>query len=404
MQVDIYASVPHGSVQAPPSKSIAHRLIILAALAKGESMIGNIDLSDDINATLRCIKTIGAFYSYDNGTPLIRGIDPHNIRISETMECGECGSTLRFMIPVCMLSDREFTLTGSKTLLSRPLTVYEDICRINGILFENSGNEVHICGKLRSGDYSVPGDISSQFITGLLFALPLLSGESRICLTGKIESRPYIDLTLVALRRFGVEVSWQDERTLFVPGDQYYTPCQTENEGDWSNAAFLYALKYCGYPIEISGVNINSLQGDKICSAHFHSLSSGYAEIDISDCPDLGPILFSFAALQHGGRFTGTKRLKIKESDRAAAMAEELRKCGVQMLVEENEVVIRPSALHAPNAPFYGHNDHRIVMSLAVISIITGGVIQGAEAVKKSYPGFFEDLRKMQVKLKYETE
>lgn len=404
MRVNILPSVPQGEISAPPSKSIAHRLIICAALAEGVSRIENIGLSDDIRATLGCIKAIGAAYSYDNGTLTVRGTDPLRLRIRGPLDCGECGSTLRFFLPICMLQDAECTLTGSKKLLSRPLGVYGEICTKQGIGFMNDGNTVRIRGKLGSGVYDVPGDISSQFITGLLFALPVLPGVSRISLTGSVESRPYIDLTIRALQAFCVRVRWEDARTLLIPGNQKYTPAVTKNEGDWSNAAFLFALEKCGFPVSVSGVDARSLQGDRECIRYFDLLKTGYGDIDLSNCPDLGPVLFAFAALCHGGRFTGTGRLKLKESDRAEAMAAELRKFGVCITVSENEVIIPPCSVHPPGEVLSGHNDHRIVMSLALLCVKTGGSIDGAEAVNKSYPGYFEDLRKLQVKWNYETE
>ena len=176
------------------------------------------------------------------------------------------------------------------------------------------------------------------------------------------------------------------------------------NEGDWSNAAFFYALKECGYPLHISGVSDESLQGDKICISYFDLLKDRYSTLDVSDFPDLAPILFVFAAMHHGGRFTGTKRLRLKESDRVDAMAKELQKFGVKMTLEENSVTIPPGKPHTPNEALYGHNDHRIVMSLAVMCVKYGGVINGAEAVNKSYPSFFEDLEKLKVKISYEVE
>ncbi|MCH5198552.1 MAG: 3-phosphoshikimate 1-carboxyvinyltransferase [Oscillospiraceae bacterium] len=396
MRVEIKKSNPIGSIKAPPSKSIAHRLIILAALSSGESTIKNISLSDDIKATLSCIESIGAKYSYSDESLKIIGTD--KIKVSNVLNCSECGSTLRFFIPICMLSDDKCILTGSEKLLSRPLSVYERICNETGIRFNNDGKLITVEGKLKSGKYVVPGNISSQFITGLLFVLPLIDGDSTIEITESIESRPYIDLTIQAQKKFGADINWLNENTLFIKGGQKYFACSTENEGDWSNAAFLYALG-----AEVAGVNKGSLQGDRVCLEHFCSLKEKYCEIDISDCPDLGPILFAYAALNHGGKFTGTRRLKIKESDRAAAFSEELKKFGVNAIITENEVIIPETKIKAPSQPLFGHNDHRIVMSLAVICAKTGGCINGAQAVNKSYPQFFEDIKKLKVKVSYEA-
>lgn len=396
MRVKIEKSKPTGTIKAPPSKSIAHRLIILAALSNGISTIKNISLSDDIKATLSCIEAIGAKYSYSSEILRITGTD--KIKVSGILNCNECGSTLRFFIPICLLSGEKSYLTGSEKLLSRPLSVYENICKENEILFNNDGKVITIGGKLKSGKFVVPGNISSQFITGLLIVLPLIEGDSVIEITGSIESKPYIDLTIHSQKQFGAEIKWTSENTLFIKGGQKYTACDAVNEGDWSNAAFLYALG-----ADVTDVNQNSLQGDRVCLEHFEALKENYLEIDISDCPDLGPVLFAFAALHHGAKFTGTRRLKIKESDRASAFAEELKKFGVNVLLGENEVIIPETKINAPSEPLFGHNDHRIVMSLAVMCAEKGGCIYGAEAVNKSYPHFFEDIKKLKVKVSYEA-
>ena len=196
-----------------------------------------------------------------------------------------------------------------------------------------------------------------------------------------------------ALRAFGVAAGWDGRDELVVPGGQCYLPQSVEVEGDWSNAAFFLAL---GVPVD--GLRGDSLQGDKICAAYFKDLEAGRAELDLSDCPDLGPVLFSYAALHHGGSFTGTRRLRIKESDRGAAMAEELKKFGVALRVEENRITV-DNTLHPPTGPLYGHNDHRIVMALSVLCARTGGTIEGAEAVRKSFPDFFQQLRRLGIKI-----
>ena len=403
MRVIIKPSVPSGRIQAPPSKSYAHRLILCAALAEGKSIIRNISLSDDICATIDCARALGAKTEYENGTLTVYGLGGRFNGISEPLQCRECGSTIRFFIPVCMLSGQHVVLQGSETLLKRPMQVYEEICRSQGIGYVQTSDAIAVDGKLQPGTFTFPGNISSQFVSGLLFALPLLERESKICLSGKVESKPYIDITLKVLSAFGVQAYWVNDNTLFIEGNQTYKPVDAENEGDWSNAAFMLALRQCGASVEVDGINADSVQGDKVCMQYFARLNQEYTFCDISDCPDLAPILFSFAAMHHGGTFTGTKRLAIKESDRGAAMAEELAKFGVRVEHEEDRIVIPPSCVHAPDAVLFGHNDHRIVMSLAVLCIKYGGVIDGAEAVNKSYPGFFEDLKKLKVKVEYEA-
>ncbi len=403
MRIVIHRSVPSGSVIAPPSKSIAHRMILCAALSEGTSVIRNIDLSNDISATLDAISALGASYKYDKGTLSVTGVDIASLSIQEELDCRECGSTLRFVMPLCMISETGGILTGSSRLLERPLTVYEQICRQHGITYKKDKTFIQVGGGLKSGTFTIPGDLSSQFVSGLLIALPLLQDDSKIILTGKTESKPYIDLTLYVQRLFGIKNQWTDDHTLYIKGGCRYHKANVENEGDWSNAAFMYALKYLGYDVAVKGVNDNSLQGDSVCKDIFCALRQGSGTFDLSDCPDLAPVLFAFAAANHGAVFTGTKRLRIKESDRAAAMAEELLKFGCKLAVTKNTVTAPACELHAPEAPLFGHNDHRIVMSLAVLCALTGGVIDGAEAVNKSYPRFFEDLQRLKVDLEHEA-
>ena len=384
-----------GKMVAPPSKSMAHRLLIGAGLAKGKSIIEGISSSEDMKATLDCLSAIGAKYEIEGEKVTITGADIRNIPEGSVFRCRESGSTLRFFIPICLLDGKTFTLTGSEKLLSRPLSVYEDIFKKQGITFEASPDKIKVGGKLQSGTYKIKGNISSQFITGLLFVLPLMEEDSVIQLIPPVESLSYINLTIEALATFGIEIKWQDEKTLFVKGKQSYKAVETSVEGDYSNAAFFAALNELGSEIEMTGLNPKSLQGDKVYEKNFALLGKGTPTINISDCPDLGPILFAVAAVKGGGIFTGTRRLKIKESDRASAMAEELSKFGVAVTVHEDSVVVYPHDFHAPTEILCGHNDHRIVMSCAVLSTLTGGKIEGAEASRKSLPDFFERLQKL---------
>ncbi|MBE6893866.1 MAG: 3-phosphoshikimate 1-carboxyvinyltransferase [Ruminococcaceae bacterium] len=384
-----------GIMEAPPSKSMAHRLLIGAGLAKGKSTIEGISSSEDMKATLDCLSAIGAEYETEDDKVTITGADIRNIPEGAILKCRESGSTLRFFIPICLLDGKTFTLTGSEKLLSRPLSVYEDIFKKQGITFEAAPDKIKVGGKLKSGTYKIKGNISSQFITGLLFVLPLLEDDSVIQLIPPVESLSYINLTIEALATFGVEIKWQDEKTLFIKGGQSYKAVSAKVEGDYSNAAFFAALNELGSEIEITGLNPKSLQGDKVYEKNFALLGKGTPTINISDCPDLGPILFAVAAVKGGGVFTGTRRLKIKESDRASAMAEELSKFGVAVTVHEDSVVVYPHDFHAPTEVLCGHNDHRIVMSCAVLSTLTGGKIEGAEASRKSLPDFFERLKKL---------
>ena len=367
-----------GVVSAPPSKSMAHRLLIAAGLAGDESLVSGIDWSEDLLATRDCL---------------------HALRSGETLCCRESGSTLRFFIPLALLGAEPITFIGSERLMSRPLGVYEELCRAQGLRFEKNGRELTVCGPLRPGRFELPGDVSSQFITGLLFALPQLPGESVIALRPPVESRSYIELTLAALNIFGVEARWEDEFTLRVPGSQKYRPCAVAVEGDWSNAAFLSAFNLLGGAVTVEGLDEGSLQGDMVYIKHYPALETGFAEISLADCPDLGPVLFAMAAEKQGAHFTACRRLRIKESDRAEAMAAELRKFGADISVGEDEVWIRPAALRPPAEMLCGHNDHRIVMALSLLLTKYGGSICEAEAVRKSYPGFFEDIRKLGIEV-----
>ena len=382
-------------MEAPPSKSMAHRLLICGGLSEGKSVIKGISSSEDMKATLDCLSAIGAKYEIEGDTVTITGADIRNIPKDAVLRCRESGSTLRFFIPICLLDGKTFTLTGSEKLLSRPLSVYEDIFKKQGITFEAEPDKIKVGGRLNSGNYKIKGNISSQFITGLLFVLPLMEKDSVIQLIPPVESLSYINLTIEALSVFGIRIEWQDEKTLFIKGGQSYKAANAKVEGDYSNAAFFAALNELGSEIEMTGLNPKSLQGDKVYEKNFALLGKGTPTINISDCPDLGPILFAVAAVKGGGVFTGTRRLKIKESDRASAMAEELSKFGVAVTVHEDSVVVYPHDFHAPTEILCGHNDHRIVMSCAVLLTLTGGKIEGAEASRKSLPDFFERLEKL---------
>lgn len=405
MNVTIQPGKAVGRVSAPPSKSMAHRLLICAGLSRGTSHISGVDFNEDILATMDCLQALGAKCSIDGDTVTVTGTDARKASPAQTLCCRESGSTLRFFIPLALLCGKEATLTGTEKLLSRPLEIYKQLCAEKGFLFTHTGKALQVQGNLTGGTYTIPGDVSSQFITGLLFALPLTEQDSTIVITTPLESRSYINLTLQALHAFGITAHWQDNQTLLIPGNQHYTATDMAVEGDYSGAAFFAAMNALGSDIEIIGLSPDSLQGDKVYTQHIPSLCAGCPEIDISDCPDLGPVLFAVAAAKNGAVFTGTRRLKIKESDRAAAMAQELAAFGTTLTVEENSVTVTPTRFHAPDRTLSGHNDHRIVMSLAVLLMRTGGEIQGAQAVRKSFPDFFDKLRQLGIEVhSHETD
>lgn len=398
MRVEILPSVANGKVSAPPSKSMAHRLLICAALAEGVSRIRGISDCDDARATVDCLRAFGAEIDYDGCDVAVKGVNMLCVEASEPLCCRESGSTLRFLIPIALLCGNEVHFCGAKRLFERPLDVYEELCRNRGMTLRKETDGIAVRGPLCGGEFSLRGDVSSQFITGLLLALPLCDGDSRINITTKTESRSYIDMTLSAMAAFGVSAVWESEQTLYIKGGQRYSPKEILVEGDFSGAAFTEALGLLGGRVEVLGLSEDSLQGDKVYREHFAALSDGAPVISLLDCPDLGPILFALAAEKGGARFTDTRRLRIKESDRAAAMAAELRKFGAEVVVEENEVTVKRSKLHAPTEVLCGHNDHRIVMALATLCTVYGGVIDGAEAVKKSYPEYFEDICSLGIK------
>ena len=400
MRAVIKKSVAKGRISAPPSKSMAHRMLIGAGLSKGTSVIKGISQSEDMKATIDCLTALGAECEISGDTVTVTGTDLKNLPENPHLKCRESGSTLRFFIPLCLMSGQtQVTLSGSEYLFSRPLNVYEEICQRQGIEYKKEGASLKLKGRLQSDNFRIKGNISSQFITGLLFVLPLLSEDSTITLIPPVESLSYINLTIQALKIFGVEVKWQDEKTLFVKGNQQYKAVDTFVEGDYSNAAFFEALNALGGSVEIDGLLEQSLQGDRVYKKHFPALLKGTPTINISDCPDLGPVLFAVAGAKYGAVFTGTKRLRLKECDRAQAMAQELNKFGIAVTVREDSVVVYPHDFHAPDEVLDGHNDHRIVMALSVLSTLTGGEIKGAEAVRKSMPDFFEKIESIGVEV-----
>ena len=392
MNVTIFPSAARGTVKAPASKSVAHRMMIGAALAEGVSVLQGVEESEDMLATLDCLRALGAQAALENGLLTVRGVGGDLSRSTGRFSCRESGSTLRFFVPLALLKEGTSVFTGSERLMARGADVYGEVFADQGITMQKNAGGVSFTGKLIPGDYAVRGDISSQYITGLLLALPLTGGKSALTVLPPVESRPYIDITLGVLRRFGVAVTETRENEFLIsPGS--YEAVETDVEGDWSNAAFFYALNALGGDVTVTGLSPDSLQGDRVCADLLERLKDGFAEIDIAGTPDLGPVLFAAAAALHGGRFTGTRRLAIKESDRAAAMAQELARLGVKTEVVENAVTVYPGGLKKPTEPLCGHNDHRIVMALAVLLTRTGGTIDGAEAVKKSFPGFWVALR-----------
>lgn len=384
-----------GKIKAPPSKSAAHRRLICAALSNGTSVIKGISESEDMKATLDCIKALGAEVKIENGTVTVKGCDPFNREECE-LNCRESGSTLRFFTPICLLSNKKAILKGSPRLMSRPLDTYEEICVSQGIDFILDETSLEVKGQLKNGYFRVRGDVSSQFISGLMFTLPLCEGYSVIELIPPIMSASYIYMTAQALSDFGVYVEITSDNKIIINGGQKYKAQSLEIEGDWSNSAFFLALNALGSDIDIEGISRESLQGDSIINLYLTRLCRGTPTLDIGDCPDLAPVLMATAAALNGCVLKNTDRLKIKESDRGSAMAEELDKLGVDVILGNNEIIVKaPNELKRPSCFLNGHNDHRIVMACAVILSLVGGEIDGAEAINKSYPDFFTVLNSL---------
>ena len=394
MKVKILPSKTSGEVSAPPSKSFAHRYLIGSVLSRGKCVIKNIADSDDISATLSCIEQLGGSVTKDGNTVTVIPTNEKQIE-NAVFDCKESGSTLRFFIPVVLATGaKNCTFLGSERLLARGIKEYEKLFENSDVKINSDEKSIEISGKLTAGNYEISGEVSSQYTTGMLFALSVLDGKSTLKITGNAESRAYVDMTIKVLKDFGADIAETEKNFFEINGKGRLSPGEFTVEGDWSNAAFLIALSRLLGTISVLGLNENSVQGDRFSSVAFDALDGENAEIDLKDCPDLAPILFSYAAYKNGGKFINTRRLRVKESDRANVMAEELKKFGANVKVYENSVEIEKTQLKPPIVPLCGHNDHRIVMALSVLAAVFGAEIDGAEAVNKSYPDFFRVIKK----------
>lgn len=399
MKVKILPSKTSGEVSAPPSKSFAHRYLIGSVLSRGKCVIKNIADSDDISATLSCIEQLGGSVTKDGNTVTVIPTNEKQIE-NAVFDCKESGSTLRFFIPVVLATGaKNCTFLGSERLLARGIKEYEKLFENSDVTIKSDEKSIEVNGTLSAGNYEISGEVSSQYTTGMLFALSVLSGKSTLKITGNAESRAYVDMTIKVLKDFGADIAEPEKNYFEINGKGRLSPGEFTVEGDWSNAAFLIALSRLLGTISVSGLNENSVQGDRFLSVAFDALDGENAEIDLKDCPDLAPILFAYAAYKNGGRFINTRRLRVKESDRANVMAEELKKFGANVKVYENSVEIEKTQLKPPIVPLCGHNDHRIVMALSVLAAVFGAEIAGAEAVNKSYPDFFRVIKKAGVNI-----
>lgn len=411
MQARITPSLCGGSVHIPPSKSMAHRSIICASLANGKSIITNVAFSKDILVTIDGMRKLGAIIETKDDAVIITGIkDFKNITANE-IHCGESGSTLRFFIPIFSLCNKTITFTGEGRLLQRPQKIYEDMFHNQQLQFEQTDNGITIDQALHHGDYHLRGDVSSQFISGLLFTLPLLDDDSTIHIQPPFESRSYVELTLQMLADYGITASFIDDHTLHIPGKQHYCAKDYEIEGDYSQLAFFAVLGAIQQGIDITGVRHDSRQGDKAIldilqsfgteitniehGYHIHKGNLHGTSIDLANCPDLGPILTVLAMYAKGDTtIYNAGRLRIKESDRIAAMEQELAKFGVSISSTKDQIFMTGKAAYSCTKPLHGHNDHRIVMALSIASTCSESVttIDDAQAISKSYPAFFDDF------------
>lgn len=395
----IQPGVLSGQVTPPPSKSYAHRAILCAALANGESVIENLVLSDDIAATLSAVKTLGAQYTIGENSVVIAGIG--SFANKAVIDCNESGSLLRFMIPICLAFGGTFRFIGRGKLGTRPLDVFEECFHRDGIIYKNESTDTAldctVSGVLKGGEYSLDGGVSSQFITGFLYAMACCDAPCVLHITGTPVSIGYIDITLDALRAFGIQIEHKDYKTFFLKGSRSFTPCTYQVEADYSQAAFFAVANFLGNHIQINGMKYHSLQGDRVILDFLRILSSSEAAelvFDAENCPDIIPIFSVACALRRGKTIIkNAGRLRIKECDRLHAVCEELNKLGA--CVTEGRTSLQFEGVPSfTGGTVFSHHDHRIAMSLAIAATRCREpvYIQSAECVKKSYPTFFQDF------------
>ena len=400
MDIRITPQKLHGHVDIPSSKSYSHRAVIAAALAEGTSVITGVSASADIDVTCRAMSALGADICGENGTYTIKGAGRPEGGI---IDCGESGSTLRFLIPIAAALGADVTFEGHGKLPTRPITPYIRELGKKGIRFDKEGGlPISMSGRLQPGEFLLEGDISSQFITGLLFALPLLEGDSVIRLTSPLESKPYADMTVSTLGHFGITVKESCSNGLPVyeiKGGQHYKPCDMRVEGDYSQAAFFYVANALGCDIDMGNLAEDTVQGDRIIEQLARVENGRIPSFvqDASDVPDLVPVLTVLASAAEGtSKIINASRLRIKESDRLESAAAMINALGGCVTVGEDNLVIEHCA-RFKGGTIDSYNDHRIVMSAAIAAAMSDApvTILGAEAVNKSYPRFFDDYRSL---------
>ena len=412
--IKIKGNILRGTVKTPPSKSMAHRAVICAALSKGVSRITNIEYSDDIRATINGMKVLGATIIEKKNELLIDGTNTFNLS-GGTIDCKESGSTLRFLVPISLVKENNINFIGEGNLGKRPLTLFYNIFDEQniGYSYEDGMLNLNVNGKLSGGEFRVLGNISSQFISGLLFTLPLLKEDSKIIITTNLESKGYIDLTLSMLKRFGIEVSNNDYEEFIIKGNQSYKANDYEVEGDYSQAAFYLCAGALGSEVEVENLDVDSLQGDKEILDILEKLGAKLkfnnnkikvtgdklkgCIIDGSQCPDIIPVVAVVCALSEGKTtIINAERLRIKECDRLSAICSQLKILGAN-IVERNDGLDIEGVTSFKGGSVSSFKDHRIAMALAIGAICAEGevIIEDSECVKKSYPGFWEDYKSL---------
>lgn len=387
MDITIIPGKLQGEVTVIPSKSQAHRLLICSAFSDKPTQLCCPQTSRDMNATADCLKSLGAEISHD-GT-YYHVTPAHNLPQKADLHCCDSGSTLRFLLPVvgALGVDATFHMTGR--LPYRPLSpLWEEMERMGCCLTRPTETTLRCTGRLQAGHYSIDGSVSSQFITGLLLALSLLKEKSDLAITGTLESQPYVDMTLCAMRSFGVDPGLLGCQNLRSPGKLIV-------EGDWSNGAFFLAAASLGSDVSVLGLDKDSPQGDRACQDLLAQLKTRFVTIDAKDIPDLVPILAVVAGAQHGAEFTNIRRLRLKESDRVESVIQLLTALGGKAEATDDTLTVFPTGYLGGRVDSAG--DHRIAMATAMAATVCQQpvTILGAEAVNKSYPQFWEEYRRL---------
>lgn len=407
-QIKLLPSTLKGDINVPPSKSLSHRALICAALANGESVIKNIMFSEDIKSTMNALEQLGAKFEVDKNIVTVTGIKKPKYD-NNPVFCNESGSTIRFLIPVFSLTNKEVVFTGKESLISRPQTIYKKIFEHDQNHFEKTDNKIVVKGSVKARDYFIDGNVSSQFFSGLMFSLPLLEEDSTIYINGSLESKSYIDLTIDILEHFGIEIQ-EIEKGYFIPGNQKYKANDYRVEGDYSQAAFFLVAGVLNGAVKLDDLNHESYQGDyeiiniiKRMKGKIIFTENGFVTstsqthgttIDISNCPDLGPIVALLGSLSKGTTtITNISRLRLKESDRVESTVHTLQALGANIDVKDEQIIIYGRQKLQGGVSVDSYNDHRIAMMISIAALRCDNpvILTTANAVNKSYPHFYED-------------